>query len=326
MRIGRWAAIAVMALVAGGAGVVYWQSTTRDSLPDGFARTNGRIEAEQIDVATKIAGRLAEITVAEGDMVEAGAVVARLDDLQIRARLAAAEAEHRRAEQAKAEAEAQVALRQSEVRFARAELTRGETLAARGHYPQEGVDERRMRLATAQAAERAALAGVDQAVAAIDAAAAQVADAQVTLDDTRLTAPRAGRIQYRLAVTGEVLAAGGRIATLLDLTDVQMTVFLPARDAGRLAVGGEARLILDPVPDYVIPATVSFVAGEAQFTPKTVETREERDTLMFRVKLRIPADLLAAHADRVKTGVRGTAVIRIDPAAEWPADLAVKLP
>ncbi|AFK55318.1 HlyD family secretion protein [Tistrella mobilis] len=326
MRIGRWMAIVIVAAVAAGAGAIYWRSVTRDALPEGFARTNGRIEAEQIDIATKIAGRLADITVEEGDMVEAGQMVARLDDVQIRAQLAAAEAEHRRAIQAKAEAEAQLAYRRSELVYARAELSRGETLAARGHFTREGVDQRRMQVATAQAAEAAAMAAVDQAAAAIDAAAAQVAQTRAILDDTVLTAPRAGRIQYRLAVPGEVLAAGGRIATLLDLTDVQMTIFLPARDAGRLATGAEARLILDPIPEYVVPAAVSFVAGEAQFTPKSVETREERDTLMFRVKLRIPADLLAAHADRVKTGVRGTAVVRVDPAAPWPAELAVKLP
>ena len=86
-----------------------------------------------------------------------------------------------------------------------------------------------------------------------------------------------------------------------------MTIFLPAADAGRLSVGDEARIILDPVPDYVIPAKVSFVAADAQFTPKTVETTDERAKLMFRVKLKSMRRFFKQFYTRVKTGVRGWA-------------------
>ena len=94
-------------------------------------------------------------------------------------------------------------------------------------------------------------------------------------------------MQYQLARAGDVVAAGAPIVTILDLTDVYMTIFLPAADAGRISVGDEARIILDPVPDYVVPASVSFVAADAQFTPKTVETKDERAKLMFRMKLKV---------------------------------------
>ena len=123
-----------------------------------------------------------------------------------------------------------------------------------------------------------------------------------------------------------MLSAGARVLTLLDLTDVVMTVYLPTGAAGRLSYGAEARLVLDAAPEYVIPASVSFVAGEAQFTPKYVETEEERENLMFRVKLRIPPEILADYQDVVKTGVPGLAHVRVDPGAEWPASLAVRLP
>ena len=93
-------------------------------------------------------------------------------------------------------------------------------------------------------------------------------------------------MQYRLARAGEVVAAGQRVLTILDLNDVYMTIYLPADQAGKLdALATRPRTILDPVPQYVLPATVSFVATEAQFTPKSVETAEEREKLMFRVKL-----------------------------------------
>ncbi|WP_421860238.1 HlyD family secretion protein [Parvibaculum sp.] len=160
----------------------------------------------------------------------------------------------------------------------------------------------------------------------MEAAEANLTRLRDMLDDTVLKAPRSGRVQYRLAESGEVLAAGGSVLTLLDLSEVYMTIFLPAAEAGRLAIGSDARLVLDPIPDYVIPAHVSFVASDAQFTPKAVETREERENLMFRVKLSVDPDLLARVEARVKTGVRGTGYVRTLAATEWPENLLVKLP
>ena len=118
-----------------------------------------------------------------------------------------------------------------------------------------------------------------------------------------------------------MLAAGSRVLTLIDLTDVYMTVFVPADVAARLAYGDDARLIIDAIPQYVVPAKVSFVASEAQFTPKTVETLEEREKLMFRVKLTLPAELLRKYEDVVKTGVRGVAYLRVARDKSWPEDL-----
>ncbi|HZD40832.1 MAG TPA: HlyD family secretion protein, partial [Terriglobales bacterium] len=119
---------------------------------------------------------------------------------------------------------------------------------------------------------------------------------------------------------------GGKVLTILDLQDVYMTIFVPAAVAGKLEIGGEARIILDPAPQYVIPATVSFVAADAQFTPKTVETADERAKLMFRVKLQLDPQLLKSNARKVKTGVRGLGIVRTSPAIAWPQDLEVRLP
>ena len=116
-------------------------------------------------------------------------------------------------------------------------------------------------------------------------------------------------------------------ATLvLNLADVSMTFFMPEAAAGRLAMGSEVRIVLDAAPAYVIPAEVSFVASQAQFTPKTVETASERQKLMFRVKARLPVELLLQHLEQVKTGLPGVAWVRTDPARPWPESLAVRLP
>jgi len=148
----------------------------------------------------------------------------------------------------------------------------------------------------------------------------------VDIDDSLLRAPRAGRVQYRVTQPGEVLGAGGKLLNLVDLTDVYMTFFLPERQAGRVALGSEVRLVIDAAPQYVIPARVSYVASVAQFTPKTVETASEREKLMFRVKARIDPELLQKHLQQVKTGVPGMAYLRLDSDAEWPAHLAIKVP
>lgn len=327
LTTGRTALIAAIALaLLSGLALYYWFDVMADGLPEGISASNGRIEAEQVDVATKYAGRIDEIRVDEGDFVTAGQVLAWMDDAQAKAEIAAATADVRRAEEQKAQAEAGIAQREAELDLARRELSRAERLNKSGHIPAEQLDQRRAQARTAEAGLRTATANRAAAEAAIEAAKANLARLRAMLDDTVLKAPRSGRVQYRLAEPGEVLAAGGRVLTLLDLSDVYMTIFLPAREAGRLAMGDEARLVLDPIPDYVVPAHVSFVASDAQFTPKSVETREERENLMFRVKLSIDPELLARVQTRVKTGVRGTGYVRTLAGTEWPEDLAVKLP
>jgi HlyD family secretion protein len=105
-----------------------------------------------------------------------------------------------------------------------------------------------------------------------------------------------------------------------------MEIFLPAQDAARVKIGGEARITLDVRPEHAARATVSFVSPEAQFTPKQVETRSERDKLMFRVKLQIPPELVLPYLERIKTGIRGVGYVRIDDTIEWPESLQRPFP
>ena len=104
-----------------------------------------------------------------------------------------------------------------------------------------------------------------------------------------------------------------------------MTFYLPTKEAGQAAVGAEARIVLDAFPNYVIPATITYVANVAQFTPKTVETEAERQKLMFRLKANIPPELLRNYRQMVKTGVPGMAYVKVDRKAQWPANLEVRL-
>ncbi|MCW2309369.1 HlyD family secretion protein [Rhodobium gokarnense] len=348
-------AVGLLVVVIGGAlAFVGWNYLQRDELPDGFAASNGRIEAVEIDIATKTAGRVEEISVNDGDFVTAGDTVAQMETATLKARLREAEAALKQArigvETAKslvvqrqaenAAAKATVAQRQAELDAATKQLTRTEELATRGTATLQKRDDDRASFQSAKAAVSAAeatLAGTDAAIgyakAQVISAEAAVEAGEATLDrirtdiaDTTLTAPRDGRVQYRVAQPGEVIAAGGTVVNIVDLADVYMTFFLPTSAAGRIAIGAEARIVLDAAPQYVVPAEISYVADVAQFTPKTVETEEERQKLTFRLKAKVDAGTLKKYIRFVKTGLPGMAYVRLNPEAEWPEHLAVRLP
>ena len=352
-RIKKWIAPAAIALIA--AAAYFAWNASRDSGPGaGFVQGNGRIEATEIDIATKLPGRLAEVLAAEGDFVQAGTALARMDVAALQAQRSEAVARHAQAQYGVATAHAQVALRQSDLRAAQAQvalreseldaaqrrLARSTELARDGASSQQELDDDRARQRSAQAAVTAAQAQTDAARAAVQAARTQVtgAEAQVAaaqasieridadLHDATLTAPRDGRVQFRIAQEGEVLGAGGRVLNLVDLSDVYMTFFLPETAAGRVAIGSEARIILDAAPHIVIPATISFVSATAQFTPKTVETASERQKLMFRVRAQIDRELLARHLQQVKTGLPGVTWVKLDANTPWPATLQPNVP
>jgi HlyD family secretion protein len=100
-----------------------------------------------------------------------------------------------------------------------------------------------------------------------------------------------------------------------------MDLYLPTLQAGKVKFGDDARIVLDAVPDHPIPAKVSFIATQAQFTPKPVETQDERDKLMFRIRVRIDPDRLRSRGEAVRSGLPGVAYVRTDPAVPWPARL-----
>ncbi len=345
----RTAALIVSVVLA----VIVWQRYSALNGDDGMVSGNGRIEAVEIDVASRTPGRLHEVLVNEGDFVTAGQAIASMDTETLKAQLRQAEAQLQQARSAiataqsqlaqresdRAAAQAMVAQREAELRAARAHLSRSEDLAAKGFLSPQALDDERTRVASAQAAQaaaRAQVAAVDSAIASAqsqvegaksstEAAQANLERIQADMSDSILKAPRDGRIQYLVAQPGEIVGAGGRILNMVDLGDVYMTFFLPTAAAGRIAVGSEVRIVLDAAPQHVIPARISFVADVAQFTPKTVETASEREKLMFRLRAKIAPELLKKHIMKVKTGLPGVAYVKLDPAADWPERLRTNL-
>lgn len=302
-------------------------SSGDNQLPDGIVSGNGRIEAVQVDISTRIAGRVKDISAEEGDLVHPGQTVAQIDTAQLRAQLLKAQADMASAESEVASAQASIAQMQAQLILAEKELLRSKQLVDEGHTSKENYDTRVSNRDVARANLAAAEANLVSKQRNVDAKRASAAEIQTQIDDGLLTAPILGRVLYRLAEPGEVMSAGGKVLTLVNLTDIYMEIFLPSTQAHRVSVGSEARIKLD-IGDFAVPATVSFVSPESQFTPKQVETSSERDKLMFRVKVRVPQNLVLRYIDSVKTGVRGVAYVRLSGQTEpaWPAFLQKLLP
>ena len=325
-----------------------WQNMHKQDT-DGIVSGNGRIEATEINISSKLSGQLEEVTVKEGQFVEPGQVLARIKISTLEAQVLEAEAQKQQAQDAIATAEAQVAMRISEKEAAEAmvdqrateltavqrRLSRTEILAKDGAVSKQQLDDERADVKSAIAVLSSAKSQVRSAESAILAAKSQVSSAKsqveavkatiqrlnYDIEDAQLKSPLKARVQFQVAQPGEMIAAGGRVMNLIDLSDVYMTFFLPEAVAGRVAIGTEVRIVLDAAKNVVIPAKVSFVADTAQFTPKSVETESERQKLMFRVKAKIDPQLLEKYITQVKTGLPGVAYIKIDHDAAWPTFL-----
>lgn len=314
---------------------------------------NGRIEAVEINIATKVAGRLEQLWVSEGDFALAGDELAKMDTTTLEAEHHQTAAQLRQAQAAIEAAASQVKQRQAEQQAAQAlvkqrlaeqtlsqkRLQRIKTLSEQGSVSSQDLDDAQAavisadaaiaaaqsQLAASDAAIQTALSQLSSAEAAAEATAATLDRVQAEIDDSILYAPRDGRIQYIVAHPGEVVPAGGRIINMVDVSDVYMTFFLPTSAIGRISLGSEARIVLDALPEYRVPAYISFISDVAQFTPKTVETREEREKLMFRVRASIKKSLLEKHLEQVKTGLPGIAYVKFDSRTSWPPELKTEL-
>lgn len=314
--------------------------------------SNGRIEGTEIDIAPRIGQRIMDMLVREGDSVEPGqslvfmntnVLEAELKEsnaklLQALSLVAISEKDLLQRQTEKATAEFELNQNESELEVAKKTLARSTKLAPKGSISQQEFDNDEARYKSALAGRDASLSRVETAEAAIATVREQIVEAQATVKaaqaaierievdirDSILVSPIAGRVQYRVAQIGEVVPSGGRILRILDLSDIYMTFFLPTDLVGRIPIGDEARIVLDAFPDRVIPAYISFISDVAQFTPKSVETKSEREKLMFRLRAQVPKEYLKKNINQVKTGLPGVAYLRIDRNQPWPKHLEIK--
>ncbi|WP_233115533.1 HlyD family secretion protein [Aggregatibacter actinomycetemcomitans] len=306
-------------IIIGAVGFAIWKNRQlQASELNGIAAVNGRLELKRLDIATLYPGRVEEILVQEGNEVKRNQPLARLSSSISQAQVSAAQAQKKRAEESVARALSEIDARQQQVNVTKLELNNAQKLRLDNLISSSELEHR-------QAAYKASLAAVNTTQAAVVQAQAQLEQAQSQNTDMLIKAPKDGRVEYQIAEVGNVLGAGGKVVSLLDPTDTYINVFLTAPQMNQLKLGDEARIVIDGM-DAVFPANITFIANNAQFTPKSVETTEERAKLMFKVKLQLPVDIALKYKLLLKGGMTGLGYVKYDQQAQWPAQLNVRLP
>lgn len=326
MKKAQWAVAAVGMAVVSAASAAVWVNYRMTHTEQGIAQVNGRLEVERLEIATKFAGQIIDVAVQEGDSVKAGDVIARMDPRDYTAQLQGVQAMQLRADRAYQRASGENRVRNQYLRVAQLDLKNTEALHQQDLVSDAELEKRQAQRDGEVAGVSVASAAMGEAQAAHQEAEAGMKRLRQAIDDHTMRAPVNGRIEYRIVEPGAVIPAGGRVATLLNTDNVYMTVFLPTTQAGRVRVGDEARLVLDAAPDCVLPAKVIFVADEAQFTPKYVETANEREKMMYRVKLKVPPELTRRYYSLIKSGMTGNGYVRVAANEPWPDKLTVRLP
>lgn len=351
--------LAAVALAVTAGAWTWWMDRAK---PSGLLQINGRIEGDQIAVAPKAAGRIAELLVREGDEVKAGQLLARLADEAVDARQAQAQADavaqraqslalDTSADLLQSETAVQRASAQAGLAAARADLGRAQVaalqeerdlertrdLAAKGFLSLQTVERGELALRSAreqQVAAQAALARAEQTLrdaelgpqrvrarlaeaaamrAQAAAAEARVREAASQSADLAVTAPLAARVSNRYANAGEVVAAGTPLFGLTDPAHVYLKGYVPEPMIGRIRLGQAAQIWTDAWPKAPFEARVGYIASRAQFTPKEVQTRDERTKLVYEVRLYPVAD----PGGKLLPGQPADGMIRHDEAAAW---------
>ena len=336
----RGAIVAAVVAVA----VILWSLLRPADLPEGIVSGNGRLEALEIDISAKTPGRIRDIVAEEGQLVKAGEVVAHMDVETLSAQLSEAKAQLAQALNAVQIAQTQVGQRQSEraaalatvrqreaeLNAARKRLGRSETLAREGATPTQERDDNQAAVEGASAtveAARAQLASADANIAAarsqvigarsnVDAARATIARIEADIRDSDLKAPRGGRIQYRVAQPGEVVAGGGRVMNLVDLTDVYMTFFLPETVAGR-------------VRNYVFVTFRLHLSGDANMEAVRAKEAWFRDAIIraaHRRSFAAPDSLVAVDANALALAMGRAARVLVGEGTIERVEIANQIP
>jgi HlyD family secretion protein len=275
-------------------------------------RVSGTVEVTSVEASFKISGRVRERLVDEGETVKAGQVLARLDNedqtrelAQLRAesqaaRAVLAELEAGSRSEEIAQAEAALAAAEADARRLADDYRRMDALYRKEVIPRRELDAARAGQETSQARVREAREAlalvrkgprrerIDQARARYRAAEGALALAQNRLEYTTLCAPLAGLVLAKNIEPGEQVAPGTPVVTIGNIADTWIRAYINETDLGRVKTGQKVRVTSDTWPGRVYDGTVSFIAQEAEFTPKNVQTEKERVKLVYRIKVTVP--------------------------------------
>lgn len=315
-RTWLWTPILLVALAAGSYAAYRW--LTPPALPEGLLYGGGRIEGTEVIVSSEVAARVLESTLIEGARVRAGDVLVRLDATDIEAQRDRARAERDAARRERERLARDLTTAEHHLATARRDDQRYEALVREGTIPVQRREQAANVLAEAQGRVAALNAALTQANARIEALDKTVQLAESQLAKTVITAPLSGTVLTKSIEVGELATPGRPIATLVDLDRIELKIYVPEREIGKLSLGNEARVRTDAFPGQYIPARVSRIDSQAQFTPRDIHMPDERVRLVFGVTL-----ALDNPEDRLKPGMPADAWVRWNSATAWPAELVV---
>jgi HlyD family secretion protein len=240
---------------------------------------SGHVEATHVRVSTKVAGRLETLSIAEGDQVSTGQEMGRIDTVDLRLSLRQAKAEH---DQAAAELRLRLAgARKEDIAELEAQIASVAVDLARRDMTAAKLVSMKEALARLRAGSREE--EKDAARARVAAAEARIAQLEQQIKDALITSPLPGVVTEKIAEAGELLQVGSPLGEVTNLADAWLTVYVPEADLARIRFGQEAEVTTDGGQKRT--GKVSFVASQAEFTPKNVQTRDERVKLVFKVKI-----------------------------------------
>ncbi len=226
--------------------------------------SSGTIEATEVEISSKVTGRVLPFLIEEGETVTKGQVITYIDSPELLAELRAAK---------------------SKLSLAKNELSRMKSLYFKGFISRSQYD---------------------HAKDAYEEAAATSDIVLTKLSDTKITAPVSGTLTLKSVEVGELVKGGVPIITIADLSKVYLMVYIPEKTIGRVALGEVAYVMVDSYPEEKFEGKITYISPKAEFTPKNIQTKEERVTQVFGVKIQIPNP-----SQKLKPGMPADAVIKL---------------
>lgn len=311
-----WTLVGMLGLAAVSYVLFLWLSPP--TLPPGLLYGNGRIEATEVTVSAEVTGRVLDSTLVEGRTVAADEMLVRLDTTDLTTRLRQAEANALAARNARADVGRQLDTARHHLATAQTDLTRYRKLGATGNVSAQLLERAENQQREAQGQVEALTARQEQVTAQQEAAAREVELLRSQLDKAVIRAPAAGTVLTKGVEVGELATPGRTVAVMADLTHIELKVYLPESEVGKIKLDGPARVRVDAFPERYFDARVARVDPRAQFTPKDIHMPDERARLVFGVVLAVdnPEGYL-------KPGMPADAWLRWQPDVPWPQQLVV---
>jgi HlyD family secretion protein len=308
----------LLLLAAGSYGLYVY--LTAQPLPDGLLYGNGHIEGTEVRVSSEVTGRVIESRLVEGKAVAAGDLLVRIDDTDSRIQLNQSQAAKADLDQLRARQETELVPLRHHLSTAQADLERYRSLKESGVASVQRLDQAENAFREAQRQVTALEGQIAATNALLDVAGQRVDLAQLQVGKAEIRSPIAGVILVKAIEAGEFAAPGKAVAVLVDLQSLELKVFVPEADIGRIKLGDEARVKTSAFPDRFYRARVERVDQQAQFTPRDIHMPEERTRMVFGVTLD-----LANPTGELKPGMPADAWIRWKDGVGWPDKLVVPL-